>query len=76
MIIKSRADLAREIKAAAARRGVPLATVAARLGVVAPSISRTVNRSDLTLSTLQKIADALDSDLVIEITPREIIKDI
>lgn len=76
MIIKCRADLAREIKAAAARRGVPLATVAARLGVVAPSISRTVNRSDITLSTLQKIADALDYDLVIEITPREIIKDI
>ena len=62
--------MTRAIKAAAALRGGNVSTLAAALGVSRPSLSRTVNRSDMTVSDLQRIAAALDCDLIIDFQPR------
>jgi len=71
MIIKDRDALARLIKSAAAARGLSLAGLGRLLGLSQPSISRTANRSDVTLSQLHDIADALGCALLIDFVPRE-----
>lgn len=70
-IIRCRADLARAIKESAAAAGLSLSEVGRRMGVSHPSIARTVNRSDLPMSTLLRVAAALDSDLVIGFLPHD-----
>ena len=69
MIIKNREDLTKIIKAACAIQGENVEGLGRRLGVLGPSISRTVNRSDLRLSQIMAIAAALGCDLDISITP-------
>lgn len=71
MTIKERQDLARLIKSECALRGITLEGLGQILGVVPPSISRTVNRSDVTLSQLQSIAAALGTALDIRFTPTD-----
>lgn len=67
MIIKSRDDLAKCIKIACTASGVTLSELGRRLGVIQPSISRTVNRADFPFSELLRIASALGCDLEISI---------
>lgn len=64
-------DIIRLIKAVAALRGATLGDIAAALGVLQPSLSRTINKTDLSFSTVARIAAALDCDLFIDIRPRE-----
>lgn len=63
MVIKDRDGLTRAIKSAAAAQGVSVKELGRRLGVVGPSISRTVNRSDIPFSELVRMAAALGCDL-------------
>ena len=69
-VIRKREDLAREIKAACARKGLSLAGLGRELGASAPSINRAVNRNDISISTLRAYADALACDLVIALIPK------
>lgn len=71
MIITKREDLARMIKSACALQGVSVEGLGRRLGVVGPSIHRTVNRSDLGFSPLHAIAEALGCDLYIALLPKD-----
>ena len=70
MIIRNRSDLARLIKGATAYQGQTLASLGRILGMLQPSVSRLVNRSDIGLSDLLRIGDALGLDLVIEYRER------
>lgn len=69
MVIQSRDDLSRLIKGAAALQGVSVSELARRLGVLQPSISRTINRVDIPLSMLMKIAGALGCRLSVDLLP-------
>ena len=69
MVIKDRDGLTRAIKSAAAAQGISVKELGRRLGVVGPSISRTVNRSDIPFSGLLSIAAAIGCDLVISFKP-------
>lgn len=71
MIIRNREDAARAIKSALAMRGETLTSYAAKQGLNRSSFSRSVNRSDISLSDLLRIADALGCQLKIEFSPRE-----
>jgi len=66
MVINERGDLARLIKGAAALRGMTAAALAQALGVGRPSMSRTINKSDISISDLQRIAAAMGAALVID----------
>ena len=70
MVIRERADLAREIKAALARSGLSVAGLARVLGVAQPTASKCVNRDNLTVSRLLDIATAAGCELVITFRPR------
>ena len=71
MTIKERQDLARLIKGECAYKGITLDQLGQRLGVLPQSISRTVNRSDISLTQLQSIAAALGAALDIRFTPTD-----
>lgn len=66
MFISTREDVARLIKAAAASQGVTVSGLAVRLGVSQPSLSRTINRADVTVSDLLRIGQALGLRLRIQ----------
>lgn len=70
MIIKDRASLTRLIKSASAVRGISIKNIGDALNVSGPSISRTINRADIPISTLIKIADALNMDIDIQFKER------
>ena len=65
MIIKNRESLARCIKGALAVRGLTVPDLADLLTVERSSASRSVNRSDLAISDLLRIAQAIGANLVI-----------
>ena len=69
MLIRDRDALARLIKSAAAAQGLSLAGLGRKLGLSQPSISRTVNRSDMTAGQLQDIAAALGCVLSVDFVP-------
>ena len=71
MQIYQRQDLARLIKGECAYKGITLDQLGQRLGVLPQSISRTVNRSDISLTQLQSIAAALGTALDIRFTPTD-----
>ena len=71
MNIHERQDLARLIKGECAYKGITLDQLGQRLGVLPQSISRTVSRSDISLSQLQAIAAALGTALDIRFTPTD-----
>lgn len=71
MIIGKREDLTAEIKSALKARGLNVLRLGDLLNVSQPSVSRSVNRSDLALSDLLKICEALDADLDISIKLRD-----
>jgi len=48
------------IKQVAKEKGVTIASVAKKMGVAPPSLSRVVAGGNTTIENLQKIADALD----------------
>lgn len=65
MTITDRESLSRLIKGSLALRGLTVTDLAVLLGVDRTSASRTVNRSDLALSDLLRIAEAIGANLVI-----------
>lgn len=65
MTIKDRDGLTRLIKSALAMRGLTVSDLAVLLGVDRTSCSRSVNRSDLAISDLLRIASALGASLCI-----------
>lgn len=75
MKYKDNKDIIRQIKAAAALRGATQGDIAAALGVLQPSLSRTLNKTDISFSTVARIASALDCDLLFDIKPRDPEKD-
>lgn len=64
MIYQDRQSLTKAIKASLAIQGLTFETVASRLGVSPSSLSRTVNRSDMTFGTAARIAQAMGLRLV------------
>ena len=66
MVIKDRRDLARAIKAAMAARGITSGQLADALHVSPPSMSRSIHRSDITVSDLQRMAQAMGAVLVVD----------
>lgn len=72
MIIENRQDLTRLLKTAQAQAGISNNTLADRLDIsTAASMSRTINKSDLSVTQLQRIAQALDCDLYIAFLPKD-----
>ena len=71
MTIKERSDLTEEIKGALKERGVGVSQLAEKLGVLQPSMSRTIRRSGAWVSELLKICEAIDADLEISIKLRD-----
>ena len=69
-VIRSREDLTKAIKAACASQGVTVSKLGALLGMAQPSISRAVNRNDISISTLQRIGSALRCDLIVAFVPQ------
>jgi len=69
MIIQNRQDLARAIKSAAARQGVTVSKIGASMGVSLPSISRTINKGDISIGTLQSIAAGMGCALSVDFVP-------
>lgn len=68
---KDKKDIIRLIKSAAALKGATQGDIAEALGILQPSLSRTLNKTDLSFSTVARIAAALDCDLYIDIRPRK-----
>ncbi len=48
------------VKEIAKEKGITIADVAKRMGILPPALSRIINGSNTTVETLQRIADALD----------------
>ena len=71
MIIENREYLAFEIKKALKARGLNVVRLGDLMNVSQQSISRTVNRSDISVNQLLKICEALDADLDISIKLRD-----
>lgn len=72
MIIETREDLTRTIKTAQAQAGISNNTLADRLDIsTAASMSRTINKSDISINQLQRIAKALDCDLYVALLPKD-----
>jgi transcriptional regulator with XRE-family HTH domain len=65
MTIKDRESVTRCIKGALALRGLTISDLADLLDIDRTSISRTINRSALTISDLLRIASAIGADLCI-----------
>lgn len=70
MIIETREDLTKEIKAALKQRGLNVTGLARLLGVFQQSAARTVARSDIAVSDLLRIADAINARLDISFKDR------
>ena len=67
MLIKTREDLAKLIKTKQVESGINSVELAKRLGIsTAASISRTINKSDLSISQIQRIAIAMGYKVKIE----------
>ena len=71
MTIKERSDLTAEIKGALKGRGIGVSQLADLVGVMQPSMSRTITKSGAWVSELLKICEALDADLEINIKLRD-----
>lgn len=65
MYISNRACLALLLKEAIKAKGMTISGLAEKLGVSFPSLSRSVNRSDLSVKQIKDIADALGYEVVI-----------
>jgi len=52
------------VKEIAKEKGLNIADVAKRMGIKAPALSRIINGKNTTTGTLQKIADALNVNIV------------
>lgn len=48
------------VKEIAKEKGITIADVAKRMGILPPALSRIINGSNTTVETLQRIADALE----------------
>ena len=67
MLIESREDIAKLIKTKQIESGINSTELAKRLGIsTAASISRTINKSDLAISQIQRIANAMGYKVNIE----------
>lgn len=51
------------VKELAKEKGLTIADVAKRMGILPPALSRIINGSNTTVETLQRIADALDTTI-------------
>lgn len=51
------------IKEIAKEKGLTIADVAKRMGILPPALSRIINGSNTTIETLQRIADVLEVDI-------------
>ena len=70
MIIKERKDLAVLLKTQMLRADKTITWLAEQFGAPFPSMSRSINRADISVGKLQQIADALGCDLDITLVPR------
>lgn len=66
MRIKQREDVSRLIKGACAVRGLTGKELAERMRISAPSLSRMVNSSNISLHTLLAMASAMGAELVLD----------
>ena len=71
MRIKQREDVSRLIKGACAVRGLTGKELAERMGISAPSLSRMVNSSNISLHTLLSMASAMGAELVLDFVTEE-----
>lgn len=67
MLIESREDFAKLIKTKQIESGINSVELAKRLGIsTAASMSRTINKSDLSLSQIQRISKAMGYKVYID----------
>lgn len=66
MRTKQREDVSRLIKGACAVRGLTGKELAERMRISAPSLSRMVNSSNISLHTLLAMASAMGAELVLD----------
>lgn len=71
MRIKQREDVSRLIKGACAVRGITGKELAERMHISAPSLSRMVNSSNISLNTLLTMASAMGAELVLDFVTEE-----
>lgn len=71
MRIKQREDVSRLIKGACAVRGITGKELAERMRISAPSLSRMVNSSNISLHTLLAMASAMGAELVLDFVTDE-----
>lgn len=75
MIVKTQKDIVNMIKGGLALHGYNLSKIADKIGVTRPSLSRTVNRSNITLLQLIRIADAAGLCVNIDIVKTPIMRE-
>lgn len=71
MIIKTREDAARMIRAAIAMQGTTASAFGEKLNLPPSNASRLINKQGLTVRQLLDIAAALDCDLYIALLPKD-----